>query len=231
MFHTKITFNFITAFIFITATCGCGETYLERYPKECKAAQRFFEEYKTEFEQAGREAGVSAAFLFAIVAPELSQAAYVKNKVETYLVKQAYVSGGSHVDFSIGAFQMKPSFIERMEACVVADDSLKKYFSDCLFEDPDSEQSRTERIDRMNMVEWQMRYLTMFCLLIDKRFDNLSFANEEEKLRFYASAYNCGFHKTEQHIKTTEKKALFPRFASKKFRYTDVALWFYREGG
>ena len=209
-----------------------GQSYLELFPKESEKANRFFVEYKEDFEKAGKNVGLSAEFLYAIVAPELSQYGYLSNKMETYALKVMYVQGGTaYANFSIGFFQMKPSFIEQLETFLVTKgyEELKKEFSHCLFIDSDSRQARVERVDRLNNIEWQMKYLTLFCAIVNKRFGAISFANEEERLRFYASAYNSGFHKTERQIKEMETKAFFPRVSTEKFNYSDVAVGFYNE--
>ena len=141
-----------------------------------------------------------------------------------------YVQGGTvYANFSIGYFQMKPSFIERLEEYAAADTVLKTKYAACLFANPNERASRVARIDRLNTVEWQIIYLMLFCEMLQKQFENVVFTNTEEQLRFYASAYNCGFHKSEQQIKETEQKALFPHFSRKKFKYSDIAVWFYGE--
>jgi len=213
----------------LPACCFAQTSYPELYPKECEAARQFFTEHSKEFEQAGKDAGLGAEFLFAIVAPEISQFVHLSNKLETYSLRVMYVQGGrAYSDFSIGLFQMKPSFIEQMEESVAADDGLRAAFAECLFAEPDSRQARVERIERLNSIEWQMKYLTLFCKLVDKRFGSVAFANGRERLRFYASAYNAGFYRTESDIKKIGDKALFPHFSAQKFGYADVALWFYQ---
>lgn len=210
-------------------TLGFAQSYSELYPKECQAAKQFFVEHKTEFEQAGKSVGVSAEFLFAIVAPEVSQFVYLRNKLETYSLKVMYVQGGkAYSDFSIGYFQMKPSFIEQMEEFLAADSVFIAKFSECLFLEPNSRQARVVRVDRLNTVEWQIKYLTLFCALVNKRFGTVSFADEDEKLCFYCSAYNAGFYKTENEIKKIGEKSFFPHFSRHKFRYSNVAFCFYK---
>lgn len=221
--------KYLFSVVFLPVFCF-AQSYSDIYPQECEATKQFFIEHKTAFEQAGKDAGLRAEFLFAVVAPELSQFTYLSNKLETYSLKVMYVQGGKdYADFSIGFFQMKPSFIEQMETAIAAYDDLKTDFSDCLFAEPDARQTRVERINRLNTVEWQLKYLTLFCVLVNKRFNTVAFADNEEKLRFYASAYNTGLHKTENDIKKTGEKSLFPHFSRRKFKYTDVAVWFYEK--
>lgn len=204
--------------------------YARLYPEECKKAKAFYFEHERLFENAARSAMLAPQLLFAIVAPELTQYSYLRNRLETYSLKMFYVQQGKdYSDFSIGVFQMKPSFVERLETFAANDSTLRVKYAACLFAEPDGRAARVARIDRLNTVEWQLTYLSLFCEVVQKCFGNLSFASADEQLRFYASAYNCGFHKSEQQIKITDKKALFPHFSRKKFRYSDIAMWFYRE--
>ena len=217
----------IIILIFSSITSCFSQSYMELYPKECYYAKDFYVQHQTLFETAAQKTGLPAKFLFAIVAPELTQYSFLSNKIETYSLKVMYVQfGKGYSDFSIGYFQMKPSFIEALENTVTADKELKLSFHDCLFSEPDSQQARVERIDRLNTVEWQIKYLTLFCVVVNQRFSNVTFANENEKLQFYASAYNCGFYKTESKIKETGDKYSFPHFFQ-KFKYSDVAIEFY----
>jgi hypothetical protein len=206
-----------------------GQSYCERYGQECAFAASFYETHRTDFKQAAECTGLSSSFLFGIVAPELTQYGYLKDKLETYSLKVLYVQNGkSYADFSIGCFQMKPSFVERLEECASTDSLLNRKYASCLFSVPEARASRVERIDRLGTVEWQITYLVLFCEVISRKFGKLIFSNEAEKLRFYASAYNCGFHKSEQQIKETAQKSLFPHFSSVKYHYDDIALWFYK---
>jgi hypothetical protein len=219
-------------FVFLLVVIGVGNAqhiaYVELYPKDCQNAKEFYIQHKSLFETAAGNTGLSPQFLFAIVAPELTQFSYLSNKLETYSLKVLYVQGGkSYSNFSIGYFQMKPSFVELLENAATKDTALKAKYATCLFDNSNERVARATRIDRLNTVEWQIIYLSLFCEILQKRFNNISFATTEDRLRFYASAYNCGFHKSEQQIKETEQKALFPHFSRQKFRYSDIAFWFY----
>jgi hypothetical protein len=215
--------------IFFTTTAKSqGEAYCNEYYRECEKAKVFYVENKSLFEAAALWSGFGSEFLLAIVAPEYTQYSYLSNKIESYSLKVFYVQGGKdYSDFSIGFFQMKPSFIERLEEYVSSDSLLKQKYADCLFAQPDERASRVARIDRLNTIEWQIKYLTLFCEVIKSRFGFLSFVTQEEKLRFYASAYNCGFHKSEDEIKHSGQRALFPHFSTCKFIYADISVWFY----
>jgi len=216
--------------VFAAASSGQDAAYAALYPNECRYAEEFYSLHKSLFEQAAQNAGFEPQMLFAIAAPELTQYNYLSNKLETYSLKVFYVQHGkAYSDFSIGCFQMKPSFVELLEETAAADLVLKTKYAACLFDAPDERAARVTRIDRLGTIEWQLTYLSLFCEIVQKRFGSLSFAGREEQLRFYAAAYNCGFHKSEQQIKDMMQKSLFPRFSQQKFNYSEIAVWFYRK--
>jgi hypothetical protein len=214
---------------FTVAIKSQGEAYCNEYYKDCQKAKEFFSEHESQFEAAAKTSGLSSKFLFSIVAPEISQYSYLSNKVETYSLKVFYVQKGStYANFSIGIFQMQPSFIESMENYIIADKCLKVKFAKFLFEKPNKRQTRVERIKRLNDVEWQIDYLALFCVIINHKFADTTFTTEENKLHFYANAYNSGFHRTEEALKSV-KGSYFPHFSKQKYKYSDIAVWFYQD--
>ena len=199
--------------------------YHERYDAECQLALSFWVSHEAEFKAIGSKAGVSARFLFALVAPEISQFGYLSDRAQTYILKVMYVQRGkAYADFSIGRFQMKPSFIERLEQCLRAESTLCTLFPEVLFT---AESERAERIKRLESMEWQLVYLALFCRVVQQRFEHIVFADETEKLQFYANAYNVGFHLNASRLQQTQG-AYFPHLSRQKYRYADISLWFYQ---
>ena len=226
----KLAFLFFLSSAFAAESSGQDAAYAALYPEECHYAGEFYSLHKNLFENAAQNAAFEPQMLFAITAPELTQFSYLSDKLETYSLKVFYVQKGkAYSDFSIGCFQMKPSFVELLEETAAADAVLKTKYAACLFANPDEREARVTRIDRLCTVEWQLTYLSLFCEIVRKRFGGLAFSGREEELRFYAAAYNCGFFKSEQQIKDMMQKTLFPRFSQQKFNYSDIAVWFYRE--
>ena len=202
--------------------------YHERYDAECQLALSFWVSHEAEFKAIGSKAGVSARFLFALVAPEISQFGYLSDRAQTYILKVMYVQRGkAYADFSIGRFQMKPSFIERLEQCLRAESTLCTLFPEVLFTAESERAERAERIKRLESMEWQLVYLALFCRVVQQRFEHIVFADETEKLQFYANAYNVGFHLNASRLQQTQG-AYFPHLARQKYRYADISLWFYQ---
>jgi hypothetical protein len=216
-------------FIFAVSAAKAQLGYEIEHKKDCDFAKSFFAEHQTDFENAAKRGNLSAKFLFALVAPEISQFSYLQNKVESYSLKVFYVQGGSsYANFSVGYFQMQPAFLERLENYVSADSILKIRHKKFLFASPHERAARVERVNRLNDIQWQMNYLSLFCVVVSHKFANTAFATEEEKLRFYSNAYNSGFHRNEDALKNVTG-AYFPHFSKTKYQYADISLWFYEE--
>ena len=225
----KYCFSFIFFIFCITTSQSQVDDYINKYSKDCENTKSFFAEHKNEFDNAASTCGLSAEFLFAIVSPEISQFSYLQDRAETYALKVFYVQNGKdYSDFSIGLFQMKPSFIESLENYISANTELKSKFQKFLFTKPDEKQARVERIERLSSLQWQIEYLALFCVVVNHKFRNAVFVTDKQKLCFYANAYNSGFHRTEEALKSV-KGAYFPRFSKTKYRYMDISVWFYNE--
>ncbi len=85
-------------------------SYFESYPKESQYAVDFTSSHKTEIKKIKKHlSSEEARVAMCIVAPEVSQYSYMSDAAETFALYTLYVQGEVS-DFSIGLFQMKPSF-------------------------------------------------------------------------------------------------------------------------
>ena len=206
------------------------QSYCELFSIECSDAKVFYQNHKSEFDNSSSGTNLTGKFLFSIVAPEITQYNWLKDKAESMALKVLYVQqGNSYADFSIGNFQMKPSFIESMEKFVQKDAVKLSEFLPLIIKENDIKQARILRLKRMEQLEWQLTYLKLFVKIVAIQFSNKTFNNENEKLKFYASAYNCGFLKSESIIERTSEKKYFPFFSLYKFKYKEIAEWFFIE--
>jgi hypothetical protein len=204
-------------------------TFCDSFESQCDFANTFYKEHKSEFEKLARSVGTNAEFLYAIVAPEITQFSYLENALESHSLKVFYVQGGKeYSNFSIGYFQMKPSFVEELEMGIKHSIQLKKSFDFCLFDYPNERSSRVTRLKRLETLEWQMIYLQVFYELVEEKFRNKKFKNVYEKLSYFSAAFNSGFNKSIEDLKLMQKKRMFPHFSENKFNYSDLSCGFYR---
>jgi hypothetical protein len=175
-----------------------------------------------------------AKIALAVVFPEIIRYSYLQDRIQIRALKVLYVQyGQKYANFSVGHFQMKPSFIEHLEAEWNRLSSAEEKASSGIsaFEPGDTSELRKNRILRLDDVHWQVSYLRIFMQVMQKRYGGLAFRDDEDRLRFYATAYNSGFASGEERIRKSmgERRFHLELFSPKKtYNYADVAVFFYR---
>lgn len=168
-----------------------------------------------------------------IVFPEVIRYNSFSDFIETKTLEWVYVDfGAERADFSIGLFQMKPSFIEKLEEATKSDPSVFRQFSDILSYPStlSAVEIRRMRVSRLQNFETQIGYAQVFSLVCDAKFKKEVFANSAEKIKFFAAAYNFGFEKDVKEIKKWTTKKAFPygvNYKGKQMIYSEVSADFY----
>ena len=150
--------------------------------------------------------------ILAIGFPEILRYNFFKDYVETEANRVLYVAKGKeYADYSIGLFQMKPSFIETLELEQKDYDALKKYkFIKCSNLKKDISKEREIRINRLNNIQWQLVYLNVFWDLMNEKYRDKKFNTSSEKIQFIATVYNCGINKPEIVYRNNLNRKIFP---------------------
>ncbi|MBX2965139.1 MAG: hypothetical protein KF845_03270 [Cyclobacteriaceae bacterium] len=134
----------------------------------------------------------------------------------------------TNADFSIGIFQMKPSFVKNMEDYVLKYDM--KEFDFILIQNLGDLDARAERISRMSQPHWQFKYAFAYWHVAEHRFKEINFTCIEDRIQFFAAAYNYGFLSTIDEIREWQNKKVFPygsKYPSPQDSYSNIALIFY----
>ncbi len=173
---------------------------------------------------------IQPAFAYGIIFPGLVKYSAIKDVMETGATRMLYVqSGRKYSHYEVGRFQMKPSFAELIERNVT-----RQKMTSQKFDLKNTSKARGERARRLDSQEWQLRYLVMFIRLMDKRFAHIKWKTEDDKLRFYATAFSVGFNRDERTIRrmmTTKSILRRTSEAKSKYRSGDLAQWFYVNDG
>jgi hypothetical protein len=126
-----------------------GQTYFQAYPKEVAAFNQFKEYHQVTIDSVFRKFNIDPALALSVVAPEIGHYSVWQDKMEVAVVSLFYVEMGSEYnDFSIGYFQMKAAFAERVEEYIKTF-SLTEFYSLLKFEDLYPAGVREERVARM----------------------------------------------------------------------------------
>jgi hypothetical protein len=169
----------------------------------------------------------------AIVFPEIIRFKALEDKIQVRALKVLYVQyGRKYADFSVGHFQMKPTFAEQIEGdynrLFSAEEKTAAEIAP--FEAGDSSRLRKERVVRLDDLHWQARYLRLLMMVMDKLYGNLTFANDLEKLRFYATAYTTGYAQGEKTIRRMMPTRHFHVqlfFPKTRYSYADIAAFYF----
>jgi len=140
------------------------------------------------WEEVIEEPNASTFFTLSIAAPEVIRFHRLSDLMEVQALRLLYADLGSDkVDFSVGLFQMKPSFIEELEKRLKEDLVLSRSFEGLIEYAANSPaEIRASRIDRILDPCQSQQYLKAFVGLMQKEHQGfLSCATDEAQVRFW----------------------------------------------
>jgi hypothetical protein len=206
--------------------------YQDLFGDDWKKALNFEKENRNWMEPLLTKSHVSYPVAISIVFPEIVRYSALRDKVEITLLKTLYVNlGEDYADFSVGQFQMKPSFAEairRKSASVSGRKSGINFKRKSDFDD--IKDFRKSILNDLEDPKSQINYLIAFIKICEKEFKT-SCKDEISQIKFLATAYNSGIEKKASEIESMEDKKYFNTkvIASEKYCYSDVSLFWYKQ--
>ncbi|RFZ92422.1 hypothetical protein D0C36_13420 [Mucilaginibacter conchicola] len=236
MFAKKICKAFLAIVLLLNCCIANAKNYRKLFDRHYQKAETSAAAIRPLLQKYSRLCGEDAKQMEAVIFPELMRYNQLFDAVETGSLMGLYSRLGSdYADFSIGRFQMKPSFALSIEEFAKQHNSeawVKALgFNDVATED--NYENRSARIDRLNDTEWQVKYLVaVFKSIRLKHTDALKPLSAEKKLAFIATAYNCGWDKDAETVKRFSNKCFYciARWDSRaRYNFADIAVHRYRE--
>lgn len=222
-------------FFFLVSFCTSDfniSDFVEKYKFEINTAKILFQKVEPEIKIQSKIYNTDNNFISAIVFPELIRYSIYRDFFETKMLEFFYIKDGAKAaNFSIGMFQMKPSFVEQLEKQVKKDTLLKKYLSITSYKSRSLQEIRTERLERMKTPKWQITYANCFYNIVNIKFQLETFKTIEDKIAFYATAYNHGFNCSKEEIHKWMKIKSFPNgvnYSEPSYSYANISVYFYR---
>jgi hypothetical protein len=205
--------------------------YQKIFGNDYTDALKYFEKNKLVISAHFNKGLVDKELIAPIIFPERIRYSMVRDLIETAAVELIYIDFGSdYVDFSIGDFQIKPSFAEKVESFINQSDILStKYRLLINYREEEKRKKRKERVRRLKLQNYQLIYIAAFYDIVKQRFD-LSRKSKVDKIKFIATAYNHGFDEKKIEIEKRIDDCFFPygtKYKGKQYAYTDVAVDFY----
>ena len=232
----KIHFKKFIPFFFLTSLFNPAYSqsinYQELFSDDWKKAQIYVKENRNWMEPVLNKNHISYPIAIAIVFPELVRYSALRDKMEITLLKTLYVNlGEDYANFSIGQFQMKPSFAEMIRE---QSPSVSGRRSGITFKQkPDFDDIKDFRksiVADLEDMKSEFNYLVAFIKLCEKKYI-MNRKDDVIRLKFLATAYNYGIDKSASEIESmTDKKFFNTRlFRTENYSYADVSLFWYRE--
>ncbi len=203
--------------------------YKSIFSRDWDKAEAFLTENENWMKHLSDKYDVSFPVAVAVIFPELVRYSALLDKIEITLLKTLYINlGDDYADFSIGPFQMKPSFAETIQEKA---GSLKDKIRNQFRLRSQAENDREYRASIVKDLEdpgSQFLYLICFLKICDSTF-NLEKADDNFRVKFLSSAYNCGLNKSFEQINEMSGKKFFNTklYATENYSYSDISLYWY----
>jgi hypothetical protein len=195
-------------------------------------AETFVKENRIWTEPVLKKNDIPYPLAVAVIFPELVRYSALRDKMEITLLKALYINlGEDYANFSIGQFQMKPSFAEMIREQSTIGMRRKSGIVFKKRSEFDNIQSyRKSIVTDLEDPKSQFNYLIIFFMICEKKFKTNN-KSEDERLKFLATAYNFGFDKSSGQIENMIDKKFFNTklFKTENYSYADVSLFWYKE--
>jgi hypothetical protein len=213
---------------------GEAQDYAKTFGRNYRQALDFIQRNRR-IDETFRVCDIDPAFAWAIVFPEMIRWSALSDVVETSNLRALYIQfGKGYSDFSVGRFQMKPSFVETLEYDFnrLIERSEKERIGLAAFETADSVENRRARVERLTDLDGQVRYLIAFIRVMEKIYARETWPSIDDKLRFFATAYNTGYRRGAAVLKRDSTLLRFHTgiiFSKPAYSYAGIALDFFRK--
>jgi len=200
------------------------------FGSDWEKAELYISENKSWIKQLCQKYDVSYPLAVAVVFPELVRYSALRDKMEITLLKALYINlGEDYANFSIGRFQMKPTFAESIRLKVpLLKVRLRNQFRGKITNE-DIRKYRASIVKDLEQPESEFLYLIAFLKICGSAY-NLKEMNEEEKVKFLATAYNYSFLKSFDEVdKMIDKKFFYSTLVrGESYSYADISAFWYR---
>ncbi|MDP2388071.1 MAG: hypothetical protein Q8M29_16975 [Bacteroidota bacterium] len=210
---------------------GFEKQYADDYLKAVKKLQTF----SPQLDSVTKKLKVPQKEVISVVFPEMVRYSIYSDAAQMAMLELFYVERGTkYANFSVGAFQIKPSFVEELEKEVSQNNQLTKKYAHILFSDTISaKKARETRLQRLKNICYQLVYACCFYEIMTLKYKNRTFKDKEEQLRLFATAYNSGMNMSYESLIKMQKVKLFPEgkicFNCTNYNYSEIVVEFYKK--
>jgi hypothetical protein len=229
-YHRNILVSSLLFFSLLKLSYSQQLNYREIFGDDWKKAEAFVDDNRIWMQPLLEENNISYPLAIAVIFPELVRYSALRDKMETSMLKILYINlGEEYANFSIGHFQMKPSFAEAIREKALAALERRSGLGFSRKDDfDDIVQFRKSIVKDLEDTRIQLNYLIAFMKICEHEY-NLKRMDESDRVRFLSTVYNYGLGKSVEEIEgMTERKFYNTKlFSNEHYSYADVALFWY----
>jgi len=201
------------------------------FGKDWLKAEEFVEMNESWMKPLAEKYRIPYPLALAVIFPELVRYSALRDRIEISLLKTLYINlGEEYANFSIGPFQMKPSFAEsvHLEIKSMNDRELRNILR-IREKNADLRKYRSSIVEDLEDPGIQFLYLISFIRICEKSYKK-EWADEFEKIRFFATVYNCGLNRSPDVIDSMMEGKYFSTklIKSETYSYPDISHYWYK---
>jgi len=194
----KLSLFCITLWAVALPLCGGTAPFIKeegegkREKLDCAEADAYVKANQASWYSIWEDLEVNPQLAEAVIYPELIRYSYWQDEMEKTAVSSSYVTLGTQgPDFSVGHFQMKASWVEKLEKRWMQSPLARKL--EIYFDTSDGRFARKARLARLSDDKfWQPVYLAIFLRMLYVDYPDLLDLPMSEQVRLCATAYNNG---------------------------------------
>jgi hypothetical protein len=220
---------FVLFIVWVLPSGSQSLNYREIFGEDWKKAAAFEKENRSWIEPILHENHISYPVAISVIFPELIRYSALRDKMEITLLKTLYINlGDDYADFSIGVFQMKPSFAEFIREDAPRITGHGKGLLDTRSRYSDIKGFRKSIVSDLEDPKTQIYYLIAFIKLCKERFKTDQ-RDEVSQVKFLSTVYNYGPGKTESQIDSMSNRKFFNTklFKTENYSYSDISVYWY----
>jgi hypothetical protein len=204
--------------------------YKNIFGSDWEKAELFISENASWMKQICQKYDVSYSLAIGVVFPELIRYSAIRDKMEITLLKALYINlGKEYANFSIGRFQMKPSFAESVQMKVSILKGRIRYHFRGKTANEDNRKYRALVVKDLEEPETEFLYLIAFLKICENVY-SLKDMDAFKRLSFLATAYNYGFQKSFEEVdKMIDKKFFYTTLVrGESYSYADISVYWFK---
>ncbi|MFT7613154.1 MAG: hypothetical protein ACI9J3_002124 [Parvicellaceae bacterium] len=179
-----------------------NNSYQNQFPLEYEKGVDYCNSISNLSDEIANQYCLDGSTILAIGLPEACRYSAFSDEVETSALTYFNLNDSTSLfDFSIGEFQMKPSFAKRIELLASSYTGLEDFQNVFNY----SGNAKQERLERLAESNWQIKYI---CCMVT--YLNLKHDLGPNNIEFLSAAYNYGFESSKSEIIKWQSAKAFP---------------------